>query len=282
MNIIIPFAEAALAGAENAMPPTPTVWGLLESAAIDSLSNEPSRRTPVQAKIRGRCAELSTLAFVRVQAPCSWRRPSRLAAARRASPPIARARYQGVLIDPTIDARKLHIDSLWLRPRLTTAQQLSSMHKLLLYGQVPAARHDQVLKILAGVAAMQPQRILERRIIYRPEREPEEPGSNLRRGGTQAVVVKQTKPQSTAATTLYYTHLVQKLTDADFGTTKGAEGATLSADVDFEGGEEPVWSVLFEDIPDTGDRGVSIRFSNSTDLLGGDPHAHMLAAGPNR
>jgi hypothetical protein len=200
----------------------------------------------------------------------------------RASPPIARARYQGVLIDPTIDARKLHIDSLWLRRRLTTAQQLSSMHKLLLYGQVPAARHDQVLKILAGVAAMQPQRILERRIIYRPEREPEEPGSNLRRGGTQAVAVKQTKPQSTAATTLYYTHLVQKLTDADFGTTKGTEGATLSADVDFEGGEEPVWSVLFEDIPDTGDRGVSIRFSNSTDLIGGDPHAHMLAAGPNR
>jgi hypothetical protein len=45
MNIIIPFAEAALAGAENAMPPTPTVWGLLEPAAIDSLSNEPSRRT---------------------------------------------------------------------------------------------------------------------------------------------------------------------------------------------------------------------------------------------
>jgi mediator of RNA polymerase II transcription subunit 18 len=157
------------------------------------------------------------------------------------------------------------------------------MHELLLYGQVPAARHDQVLKILAGVAAMQPRRVLERRIVYRPEREPEEPGSNLRRGGTQAVAVKQNKAQqATAPTTLYFTYLVQKLADADFGVQNGSQGKTLSADVDFEGGEEPAWSVRFEDIPDTGDRGVSIRFSNSTDLLEGDPHAHMLAAGPNR
>ena len=62
------------------------------------------------------------------------------------------------------------------------------MHELSLYGQVTFARYEQVLNILAGVAAMQPQRVFERNIIYKPTREPEEPGSNLgRRGGTQTV-----------------------------------------------------------------------------------------------
>jgi mediator of RNA polymerase II transcription subunit 18 len=155
------------------------------------------------------------------------------------------------------------------------------MHELLLYGQVPAGRHDQVLKILAGVAAMQPRRVLERRIIYKPQREPEEPGTNLRRGGTQAVAVKQTK--QTAAPALYFTKLVQKLSEKDFGTGDGLPhetGNVLSANV--KEGEESTWSTLFEDIPDTGDRGVSIRFTNTTDLVSGDPHAYMIASGPNR
>lgn len=155
------------------------------------------------------------------------------------------------------------------------------MHELLLYGQVSASRHDQVLKILAGVAAMQPRRTLQRRIIYRPEREPEEPGSHLRRGGTQAVAVKQ-KQQTTTPTQLYYTHLVQKLSDEDFGRAVNETSDTLSADVNLESGEEPKWSTLFEDIPDTGDRGVSIRFTNSTDLVGGNPHTFMITSGPNR
>jgi mediator of RNA polymerase II transcription subunit 18 len=150
------------------------------------------------------------------------------------------------------------------------------MHELLLYGQVPSGRHDQVLKILTGVAAMQPTRILQRCVIYKPQREPEEPGLNIRRGGTQNIAVKQAKP-ATAAAALYYTKLIQKLADEDFGTE---HGKTLSADV--KDGEEPKWSTRWEDIPDTGDRGVSIRFTNTTDLLSGDPHAYMIAAGPNR
>ncbi|KAI8934016.1 hypothetical protein NX059_008784 [Plenodomus lindquistii] len=155
------------------------------------------------------------------------------------------------------------------------------MHELLLYGQVPVDRHGQVLKILAGVAAMQPRRVLQRCIVYKPTREPEEPGANLRRGGSQAVAVKQVK--QTAAATLYYTRLVQKLAEDEFGTEDGLpheQGKHLSADI--AAGEEPTWSALFEDIPDTGDRGVSIRYINSTDLLSGDPHAYMLAAGPNQ
>ena len=156
------------------------------------------------------------------------------------------------------------------------------MHELLLYGQVSAARHGQVMKILAGVAAMQPRRTLQRRVIYRPEREPEEPSSHVRRGGTQTVTAAKQKQQATTPSQLYYTYLVQKLSEDDFGKTDGEANNTLSADVNFEDGEEPKWSALFEDVPDTGDRGVFARFTNSTDIIGGNPHTFMIASGPNR
>lgn len=155
------------------------------------------------------------------------------------------------------------------------------MHELLLYGQVPAPRHEQVLKILAGVAAMQPRRVLERHIIYKPQRAPEEPGSHLRRGGSQNVTNRQTKQQG--AKDLFYNQLVQKLSEEDFGQGDGyhqPSGKPLSADT--EPGAEPKWSLEFQDIPDTGDRGVSIRLTTSTDLVSGDPHTWMVAAGPHQ
>jgi mediator of RNA polymerase II transcription subunit 18 len=125
---------------------------------------------------------------------------------------------------------------------------------------------------------MQPRRILERHIIYKPLREPEEPGASLgRRGGTQQVAQKQ--KQQAAPVVLYYTKLIQKLHEADFDTPQDG-GKSLSAEI--EEGEEPVWSQVFSDVPDTGDRGVSIRFTNTSDLLSGDPHAHMIASGPNQ
>ena len=157
-----------------------------------------------------------------------------------------------------------------------------TMHELNLYGQVTFARYEQVLNILAGVAAMQPQRIYERHIIYKPLREPEEPGSNLgRRGGTQTVAQKQAK--QAAPVVLYHTQLVQRLAEDDFAGDDSPPKKTatsLSADVD--DADEPVWSYVFKDTPDTGDRGVSIRFTHTTDLLSGDPHAYMLASGPNQ
>lgn len=49
------------------------------------------------------------------------------------------------------------------------------MHELLLFGQVRPAQHFQVLSILAGIAAMQPQPILERHLVFKPASRP--PGS---------------------------------------------------------------------------------------------------------
>lgn len=81
------------------------------------------------------------------------------------------------------------------------------MHELLLYGQVPVERHDQVLKILAGVAAMQPQTLLERHLIYRPMRSNEDNKPNKKFPN------KPVKPQ-----TLTFQHLVRQLDQSEFGT----------------------------------------------------------------
>jgi len=164
--------------------------------------------------------------------------------------------------------------SAYRHPHLARA-----MHELLLFGQVPAARHEQVLKILAGVAAMQPRPTLQRCILYRPTRAPDEPGANLRRGGSQAVDIKPTKQTAAAAAAaaLYHTRLVQTLSHDHLGVP---HDLPLSADA--AAGEEPQWAVVLDDVPDTGDRGVSIRFTSSTDLVSGDPHAYMLASGPNQ
>ncbi|KAJ4357845.1 uncharacterized protein N0V89_002421 [Didymosphaeria variabile] len=155
------------------------------------------------------------------------------------------------------------------------------MHELLLYGQLPSPRHDQVLKILAGHAAMQPRRVLERHIIYKPTREPEEPGAHLGRGGGSQTVGGKPAKQGTVKN-LFYTKLVQKLDEGDLGRAndKPADNKHLSANV--ESGEEAIWSFEFQDLPDTGDRGVSARLTSSTDLLSGDPHAWMVATGPHQ
>ncbi|KAJ4294434.1 hypothetical protein N0V90_008124 [Kalmusia sp. IMI 367209] len=155
------------------------------------------------------------------------------------------------------------------------------MHELLLYGQVPSPRHEQVLKILAGHAAMQPRRVRERHIIYKPVREPEESGAHLGRGGgSQTVAGKQAK--QTGVKNLFYTKLVQKLVEGDFGRVDDQQSDIKRLSANVKSGEEPKWSFEFQDQPDTGDRGVSIRLTASTDLLSGDPHAWMIASGPNQ
>ena len=40
------------------------------------------------------------------------------------------------------------------------------MHEFLLYSQIPAARHEQVLQILAGITAAQPIKFSEQHVVY--------------------------------------------------------------------------------------------------------------------
>lgn len=92
------------------------------------------------------------------------------------------------------------------------------MHELLLFGQVAASRHEQVLSILAGIAAMQPQPFVEKHLIYKPARLPAGP----RPGHTGAVQgVPNPQIQAIQAQTqgdIFYLQLV-----ADVNTTTASK-----------------------------------------------------------
>ncbi|KAL8748412.1 MAG: hypothetical protein Q9184_007321 [Pyrenodesmia sp. 2 TL-2023] len=81
------------------------------------------------------------------------------------------------------------------------------MHELLLHASVPAGRHAQVLSILAGIAAMQPQPFHEKHMIYKPTR----PVTRVVKpvGGSQTLQLSI--PTQAAQGDLFYLHLVEDL-----------------------------------------------------------------------
>ena len=90
------------------------------------------------------------------------------------------------------------------------------MHELLLFGSVPSARHDQVLNVLAGIAAMQPQAVLEKHLIFRPNRN----AAMLQEkqvGGAQDV---QKKAQAVQAQEFFHLQLVADAKDRSEGAAE--------------------------------------------------------------
>ncbi len=94
------------------------------------------------------------------------------------------------------------------------------MHEFSLYSQIPAARHGQVLQILAGVTASQPTPTLEQTLIYQQARLTETGTSKKVPVGRQNAV---------PASRLSYHKLVRDL--------KGTEG------------EKGPWTFRAEDVP---------------------------------
>lgn len=84
------------------------------------------------------------------------------------------------------------------------------MHELLLFGQVPASRHTQVLNVLAGIAAMQPQPVLEKHLVFKPNRKPAL-GRQMQVGGAQDVQAKAQALQAQTQGDLYYLQLVAEV-----------------------------------------------------------------------
>ena len=91
------------------------------------------------------------------------------------------------------------------------------MHELLLFGSVPSSRHDQVLNILAGIAAMQPQAVLEKNLIFKPNRNTATM-QEKQVGGAQDV---QKKAQAIQAQEFFHMQLVA---DAEVTTGKVVAG----------------------------------------------------------
>lgn len=110
------------------------------------------------------------------------------------------------------------------------------MQELLLFGQVPLARHDYVLSVLAGIAAMQPKPILEKHLLFKPSR----PLASVRASSAIAAARQQGVPTSSQLQAppgdLFYLKVVIDINDltrsgavAGLGPGTGAAGAGAGA-----------------------------------------------------
>ncbi|KAL8868530.1 MAG: hypothetical protein Q9174_004931 [Haloplaca sp. 1 TL-2023] len=177
------------------------------------------------------------------------------------------------------------------------------MHELLLHAYLPASRHTQILNVLAGIAAMQPQVYHERHAVYKPMRPTTRPATQV--GGSQAV---QSNPvQAAIQGDLFYLHLVEDLADAsdvvgenpkdvedqamggmtDGAVETGTEKDAMNVEVtalsdpsveDSDTATKPKWTLQFRDIPEAGNRRpVTTRLVADIPISSGDTAAFMMA-----
>lgn len=173
------------------------------------------------------------------------------------------------------------------------------MHELLLFAQVLPSRHDQLLKILAGVTGMQPQRVVARHLIFKPSRSPGQTSAQV--GGSQGVQNAQLQAlQGQLHNELYYLQLVGEVSDSSFaGRISVNTKASEQENPDFRAGEidgeaengaqlkghqseqaKQTWTLHFRDIPEVaGRRPVTSRMMSSVDIIDGDALAFMDSLG---
>ena len=158
------------------------------------------------------------------------------------------------------------------------------MHELSLYSQVPASRHTQVLQILTGIAAMQPQNVVERHFVFKPARVS---AQRSQVGGSQAIQSQKSNTQAQAPKELFYMQLVCDVPQGDMNDSShaaGFNGLDSAGDIDVERKEPSApdnqhWSMQFHDIPEPGKRPVVARMLNKTDIREGDAHQFMKGLG---
>ncbi|MCJ1467206.1 Mediator of RNA polymerase II transcription subunit 18 [Pseudocyphellaria aurata] len=169
------------------------------------------------------------------------------------------------------------------------------MHELLLFGQVPRSRHKQVLSILAGIAAMQPQPFVEKHLVFKPARLPG--GSRPAHvGAVQGVANPQIQAiQAQTQGDIFYLQLVadveapNKDQDQSQGEGNRADGdgnAPIPHPRSIAGADEKTkeqengsekWTLQFRDLPEVARRPVTSRLIYDIDLQSGDSLAFMSA-----
>ena len=97
------------------------------------------------------------------------------------------------------------------RRRLPKEPRYSMMHELSLWGQVPADRHDIVLRCLSGLAEMKPQKVLRRHMVFKAVRRIPRPTDTAATGPMQALNARLRGD-------LYYVQLVGDVTNKDYST----------------------------------------------------------------
>ncbi|KAF3491856.1 mediator of RNA polymerase II transcription subunit 18 [Arthroderma uncinatum] len=129
------------------------------------------------------------------------------------------------------------------------------MHEILLFASVPASQHDELLHQLAGLAAMQPTAVLERRLLFRAFRKPgfikpRVGGSQAH--GQEAQVGDVQRLSKMLGSGMYHLQVVSDLDRDSIGGT--AE-------------DQAEWRVEFKDVPDAGAAtGVTTRFAGTARL----------------
>jgi len=161
------------------------------------------------------------------------------------------------------------------------------MIELSLWGQIPQIRHDQIIQILAGVAAMPPNQIFERHYLYRPAQPPSR--KILQVGGTQGI----TDPLKAARQVqnngdIYYLRLVRtidRLVPDDSLPREDHEMQDSTMDQDngeanaIKSRTSPSWTLYFYDVPEAGKRAVVVRSMTCTQICEGDASAFMKGMG---
>ena len=126
------------------------------------------------------------------------------------------------------------------------------MHELLLYGQVPVTRHEQALKILAGVAAMQPRALFARQLVYKPSRPREEAKPNKK---------YPNKPVKTQHST--YIQLTEELVEDDFGKQRPLAAVR---DGDFTAQPSHPWIMKTQEIPEPETKSLVLRQTDEVEM----------------
>src|SRR5579862_6004326 len=89
------------------------------------------------------------------------------------------------------------------------------MYEHLLFAQIPPSRHNQLLRILSGVAGQQPTRAVERHLMFMPRKVHDSRGQQV--GGTQTVQNQQAQAlQSQLQGDLFHLQLVGDVDDRQF------------------------------------------------------------------
>jgi mediator of RNA polymerase II transcription subunit 18 len=186
------------------------------------------------------------------------------------------------------------------------------MHELLLYAQVPPSRHNQLLRILSGIAGTQPQRVVERHLIFMPRKTHDSGGQQV--GGTQTVQNQQAQAlQGQLHGELFHLQLVGEIDDEQFPNKDGRtledlerQGDEVMKDTEEENVEthtqqgrlsptEPLgdavgkptydfdkqlWSLRFHDLPEVAvRRPVTSRMISNVDIIDGNAIEFMDALG---
>lgn len=177
------------------------------------------------------------------------------------------------------------------------------MHELLLFASVPVHQHHELLQQLAGLTAMQPRHLVERRLIFKAYRKPGLVTSRV--GGSQDLQQSGDLQRVNKMLNggMFYTQVVGPVQSTDFadaGVTDAAANAnpnpvnpdpdtdTKMDGMDSESSiprsaydfDQQSWQLEFRDIPEAGTRSaVTSRVMATAALPRGDIVPSMNAWG---